>query len=144
MELSELIDALEIQSDEINYYFNKKENKLVFVMDDDYCDIEDNRKLLVDIESNSENYIPLPSQYEINEHQIMVNFANKQHNKIKNLLLDILHSKGAFRKFKDKVFELDIRDAWFEYKKKSLEEIALHWCTNVGVTVSHVKTDLSL
>jgi len=135
MKLSELIDALEMQSDEIIYYFNKKENELVFVMDDDYCDVEENRKLLEDIENNSEHYISLPKPHEINEHQIMLNFANEQQTEIKDLLLDLLHVKGAFRKFKDKIFELDIRDKWFEYKKKSLEKIALDWCENIGITV---------
>ena len=44
IDLSELVDAIDMQNDEIRYYVNKQENQLVFVMDDVYCDEEDNKK----------------------------------------------------------------------------------------------------
>jgi len=131
--LSDLVDALEIQSNEIIYYFNKKEQTLVFVMDDAYCDEEENRKLLKDIENNSKNYIALPTEYEINEYAIMEAFVAEQQVEVKNSLTKILNAKRAFRKFQDKVFELDIRDEWFEFRKDRLEKIAVEWCENNSV-----------
>jgi hypothetical protein len=41
-----------MQSDEINCYFNKKENTLVSVLSVEYCDVEENTKCLEDIENN--------------------------------------------------------------------------------------------
>ena len=131
--LSDLVDALEMQSNEITYYFNKKEQTLVFVMDDAYCDEEENRKLLKDIENNSKNYIALPTEYEINEYAIMEAFVAEQQVEVKNSLTKILNAKRAFRKFQDKVFELDIRDEWFEFRKDRLEKIAVEWCENNSV-----------
>jgi hypothetical protein len=124
----ELVDALEMQSNEITYYFNKKENDLVFVMDDAYCDDEMNSKLFQDIENNFENYIALPTSYEINEYQIMEAFVDEQKKDIQNILNKILNGKRPFGRFKDKIFELDIREEWFEFKKVQLEKIALDWC----------------
>jgi hypothetical protein len=124
----ELVDALEMQSNEITYYFNKKENDLVFVMDDVYCDDEMNSKLFQDIENNFENYIALPTSYEINEYQIMEAFVDEQKKDIQNILNKILNGKRPFGRFKDKIFELDIREEWFEFKKVQLEKIALDWC----------------
>ena len=126
--LSDLVDALEMQSSEITYYFNKKEQTLVFVMDDDYCDEEENRKLLKDIENDFKNYIALPTEYEINEYAIMEAFVDEQQVEVKNILTSILNAKRPFRKFQDKVFELDIRDEWFEFRKDRLEKIAVGWC----------------
>ena len=126
--LSELVDALEIQSNDITYYFNKKEQTLVFLMDDAYCDEEENRKLLEDVENNFKNYITLPTEYEINEYGIMEAFVAEQQEEIQNILNKILNEKRPFSNFKDKVFELDIRDEWFEFKKEKLEKIAVDWC----------------
>jgi len=126
--LSDLVDALEMQSSEITYYFNKKEQTLVFVMDDAYCDEEENRKLLKDIENDFKNYIALPTEYEINEYGIMEAFVDEQQVEVKNSLTSILNAKRPFRKFQDKVFELDIRDEWFEFRKDRLEKITVDWC----------------
>jgi hypothetical protein len=131
--LSDLVDALEMQSSEITYYFNKKEQTLVFVMDDAYCDEEENRKLLKDIENNFNNYLALPTEYEINEYAIMEAFVDEQQVEVKNILTSILNAKRPFRKFQDKVFELDIRDEWFEFRKDRLEKIAVDWCENNSI-----------
>lgn len=121
----ELVDALEMQSNEITYYFNKKENDLVFVMDDEYCDEEENKKLLEEIENNFKNYIALPL---VDEYEIMEDFCDEQKREIQNILNKILNAKRPFIKFKDKVFELGIRDEWFAFKKEKLEKVAVDWC----------------
>jgi hypothetical protein len=126
--LSKLIDELEMQSDEINCYFNKKENALVSVLSVEYCDVEENTKCLEDIENNFQNYISLPKSNEINEYEIMENFVDEQQKDIQDILNRILNGKRPFGRFKDKIFELDIREEWFEFKKVQLEKIALDWC----------------
>ncbi len=130
--LSELVDALEMQSNEITYYVNKHDNSLVFVMDDVYCDEEDNKKLLETIENNFRNYISLPL---VDEYEIMEDFCDEQTKEIQNILNKILNGKSPFRKFKDKVFELDIRDEWFEFQKEKLEKVAIDWCEMNNISI---------
>ncbi len=130
--LSELVDALEMQSNEITYYVNKHDNSLVFVMDDVYCDEEDNKKLLETIKNNFRNYISLPL---VDEYEIMEDFCDEQTKEIQNILNKILNGKSPFRKFKDKVFELDIRDEWFEFQKEKLEKVAIDWCEMNNISI---------
>lgn len=125
IDLLELVEAIDMQNDMISYYFNKRENELVFVMDDVYCDEEDNKKLLETIENNFKDYIALPLA---DEYKMMEDFCGEQTQEVQNILNKILNGKRPFRKFKDKVFELDIRDKWFAFQKEKLEKVAIDWC----------------
>ena len=48
-------------------------------------------------------------------------------------MLARLRGKGAFRRFKDTVFYLGIREDWFAYRDERLREIAQRWCRENGV-----------
>lgn len=43
-------------------------------------------------------------------------------------MLASLKGKGAFRRFKDTVFYLGIRDDWFAYRDNRFRDIAERWC----------------
>ncbi len=130
--LSELVDAIDMQNNEIHYYVNKQENQLVFVMDDIYCDEKENKKLLETIENNFTNYISLPLT---DEYKMMEDFCGEQTQEVQNVLNKILNGKRPFRKFKDKLFELDIRDEWFEFKREQLEKVAIDWCEMNNISI---------
>ena len=132
IDLSELVDALEMQSSEITYYVKKHDNSLIFVMDDMYCDEEENKKLLETIENNFADYIALPP---VDEYAIMEDFGAEQTKEIQNILNEILNGKRPFRRFKDKVFELDIRDEWFEFKREQLGQVAVDWCDMNNISI---------
>ena len=124
--LSEIIDNLEMQSSELKYYFDKLENKFVFTMDG-FDDEEENVKLLVAVE-DQKRFVPLPSEYEINEYEMMEKFTTLQKEEIQNFLWKCLNGKGVFRRFQDKLFEIDLRDDWFSFKKEEFKAIAIDWC----------------
>jgi hypothetical protein len=48
-------------------------------------------------------------------------------------LLRAIHGRGAFRYFKDKVNRYGLQDEWFEFKKRSLEEIAREALEESGI-----------
>ena len=129
--MDELLDAMEIGGMDIRWYFDIQKDTLLLVTDeymDEDVDMEE-------VEENNDRFIPLPSEYEIHEHKIMLAFSNQQSTEIKEILLDALHSKGAFRKFKDKIFEMDIRDEWFAYKREKLIVIANEWANTNNLTI---------
>ena len=73
--MNELLDAMEIGGMDIRWYFDIQKNRLLLVTDeymDEDVDMEE-------VEENSDRFIPLPSEYEIHEHKIMVSFSNQQH-----------------------------------------------------------------
>ena len=76
-----------------------------------------------------EKSIILPTQYEINEYQIVVDFIETIDNEtIKEELQRVIQGKGAFRRFKDYCFHANIIQDWYEYKEQKYKEIAIKWC----------------
>ena len=71
----------------------------------------------------------LPTQYEINEYQIMVDFIDSiENSETKSNLQRLIQGKGAFRRFKDYCFEINIIQDWYNYKEQKYKEIAINWC----------------
>ena len=63
--------------------------------------------------------ISLPMRYELNEYNDMVLFADSIENEeIKNKLYKALNGKGAFRRFKNEITYLGIREKWLKEKVK--------------------------
>jgi len=129
--INEVLDAMETSGMDIKWYFDLQKEKLILVTDE--C-LEDDLDM-EEVENNNDRFISLPSEYEIHEHKMMVAFSNQQPVEIKEILIDVLYSKGAFRKFKDKVFEMDIRDEWFAYKREQLTVMANEWVNKNNLTI---------
>jgi hypothetical protein len=51
-------------------------------------------------------------------------------------LLDALHGRGAFRRFKDAVQRLGLTEEWYRYREAALEEIALAFLEANGIGYS--------
>ena len=86
---------------------------------------------------DSEVWIALPGKFEINEWEIMRDFAQSQTDQeVAENLLRAIHGRGAFRYFKDVVNQHGLRDEWFEFKKRALEEIARESLEEAGIPFS--------
>jgi len=48
-------------------------------------------------------------------------------------LLNAIKRKGAYRRFKDKVFDLDLKDAWYTFRDESYQQIAIDFCKQHGL-----------
>jgi len=75
----------------------------------------------------SDDWLPLPDSFEIHEYQIMEDFAESQSGRVQEELLRALRGAGAFRRFKDELERLQIRDEWFRHRRQALVEIAREW-----------------
>ena len=60
---------------------------------------------------------------------MMVDFIDTIENlEIKNNLQKLIQGKGAFRRFKDYCFEMDIIQDWYKFRDEKYKEIAINWC----------------
>lgn len=125
--IDKIYEALELVSGDHNGYYNIKTEEVLWISE--YYDNNEND--IEEIECNWEDYIALPTQYEINEYSMMNEFAcSYQNAEISGALRNCLCGKGAFRRFKDKVFYLGIRDEWFEFRAKEYRKVAEKWCSD--------------
>ena len=122
--LSKIIDGLEMVDDIVDCYYNPEKDEVFLSNIGEYGDLTED-----EIDELFEESIILPTQYEINEYQIMVNFIETIDNlEIKSNLQRLIQGKGAFRRFKDYCFESNIIQDWYDYKEEKYKEIAIEWC----------------
>lgn len=129
VDLNELIDAFTMQSHEITYYVHHKSGEIVPLIQDMVEEDEISNDIL-----SSDDYIPLPSSYELNIYAIMEEFVfSLQDIKIQKVLACAIVGKGAFRRFKETIEAYSIQDQWYEYQHEQLQKKAVEWCRQEGL-----------
>ena len=140
VKLSDVVDQMDMLSDEASTYLNRRTGEMVFVSEecrlaaedsDEWDDLpdwerEDMPKIKEAVES--EDYLVLPGKFEIHEWSIMEQFAQSIDDEAASEeLLTALHGRGAFRYFKDTVRRLDIDKDWYRFRDEAFKEIARDW-----------------
>jgi hypothetical protein len=81
-----------------------------------------------------------PDEFDINEYKIMEDFCvTSQDHQVGLELLQLIKGSGAFRRFKNAIRELGVESAWYEFKRKALEKIAIEWLEENEI--SYIKDD---
>lgn len=125
--LETILDAIEMASNSTNGFLNLNTMETVWLSD--YFDSEENKELAMEIDNHPKQYLCLPSQYDIHEYSIMEDFIGSLTNsEIQNKLYRAIQGKGAFRRFKDEICYLGIREEWFAFQHDAYVEIAKEWC----------------
>ncbi len=76
----------------------------------------------------SEAYLHLPTKFDIHEYAIMERFCmSLEDDELADILLNAIRGRGAFRRFKDTIYQHGIADEWYSYRQQALEEIAEAW-----------------
>ena len=134
--LEDVIEAMEFAGMETEYYYDTK-NEKVLMLFDGMVDGEDNPELLEDIrEGFVEDYIALPGQYDINEYRIMEEFIYElPSGKNQDVLARAIQGRGAFRRFKDKLFDLNLETRWYQYRDEAYEKIARQCCERYKIDI---------
>jgi muramoyltetrapeptide carboxypeptidase len=147
--LATVVDALEMVGDEFSTYLNKRTGEIVHISDEEVSWIEENRSLeelpdwqremvaLANEVAETDEYLELPTQFDIHEYEIMRNFCyTVSDEKISDALFASIRGRGAFRRFKDTLIHYGIRVDWFAFRAKALEEIAIEWLEDNGLSYS--------
>lgn len=126
--LSKIIEGLDMVDNIVDCYYNPNKDEIFL------SNIGEHEDLSVDeIDELFGESIILPTQYEINEYQIMVDFIDTiEDNEIKKNFQRLIQGKGAFRRFKDYCVEIDLIKNWYDYKNEKFRKIAIDWCNQNG------------
>ena len=122
--LSKIIEGLEMVDNIVDCYYNPEKDEIFLSNIGEYEELTED-----EIDELFEKSAILPTQYEINEYQIMVDFIETIDNdKTKEELKRLIQGKSAFKRFKDYCFESNIIQDWYKYKEQRYKEIAINWC----------------
>jgi hypothetical protein len=148
VKLKDIIDEMEIQSDFHSNYLNKKTGEIIMVTDEHFSVAEDEEdishysdweqeaiQVAIDVLESEEDYISLPSQFDIHEYEIMEEFClSLDDEKLKDKMYRSIKGSGAFRRFKDNIFEYGIEQNWFQYRREAFKRKAIDWCEENNIT----------
>jgi uncharacterized protein UPF0158 len=138
--LQAVIDEMDVIDDSHTVFLNKKTGELITLVDDEIYELHDEQghddvppwqKELIEKKRevlDSEDYLELPSKFEIHEWAIMERFCfSLDDPELRNDFLSRIHGSGAFRLFKDAVHQRGIAEKWYQFREKAFEKIAIGW-----------------
>lgn len=144
--LRDVIDEIEIMSDEATSYINRKTGELITVTDemssladdpDEAADASEwQKEFMTKVRevAASADFIRLPSKFDVHEWSIMERFARSvADSEVRNEIEGGLHRSGAFGRFNDAIRRCGVTDAWYRYRDAALEEIAIDFLEAHGI-----------
>ncbi len=151
VKLSDIVNGMDSMGDETRVFFDRQSGEVIMLMDyelrraenedddedEDKIDEADppewQRETLEQAKAvacdDGTRFLSLPDKFEINEWEMMQSFAQAQEDeRLAEALLNAIRGRGAFRCFKDRVYEADIADEWYRFRDDAYRRIALEWC----------------
>lgn len=146
VKLSDIIQGLDEQSYEIRYYIDTTTGELTFITEEDNWAAESDdslkdypewqqemitkaREILEDEENR---FLPLGER--IDNYRIMELFCESvPEYALSEKLLNVIRGRGAFRRFKDIIFEFGIEQDWYAFRDHEYKNIAVNWCDAEGL-----------
>jgi hypothetical protein len=142
--LSDLIDALEFDSDESTTRFDRQTGSIVRVVNSllsaveegneaDDVDLPDWEKEEVDIAraivaDAGDRFIGVPDKFDFHEYRHMERFIRTVDDaEAAERLWRAIKGKGAFRYFKDTASRLKLLDKWYRYRDAAIKECVMEW-----------------
>lgn len=141
VKLSDIVDAMDMTSDTMTHYLNKKTGEVIPISEEEMNAAEneesfedfpewqqDSIKTAQDILATND-YISLPSQFDIHEYDMMERFClSVKDEKISDDLYGAIKGRGAFRRFKDMILEYGIEQDWYQFRDSAYRKKAREWC----------------
>lgn len=142
--LSELLDALEFDSDErvtkvdlqIGAVVSVDRSVLIAAEegdDESLGDLPDWQKeeaviARAIVEDSGERFVDAPDKFDFHEYREMERFIGTVEDDANaNELARAIKGKGAFRHFKDTASRLGLLDRWYQYREEAMKKFAITW-----------------
>lgn len=126
--LGDLEMALNDNSYETTWYLDLQKETVTFISE---MYAFEQQEITVEIEQDEEGrFIEIPGQTSREAWQQMEQFIlslDDQDENTRNHLMNAIQGKGAFGRFKDMVYNMGLRDRWFEFKNRQDRQKALEW-----------------
>lgn len=141
--LSDIIEALESTSETIQFYLNVKTGEVLTMSEDelwstqedeleeDYSDWDDEFLNNPDALMDSEEFLPLPDVYEIDELSMMENFCDTVEDQaVRSALRAGMTKQDAFENFKSAAQQYGLAENWEQFRENAYRDLAIEWCAS--------------
>ena len=141
-----VVDQMDVISDEVTAYINRKNGELVTFTaedislaeeEDDNYSVPEWQREIVDAAKqalSNDDYLELPDKFEMDEYGIMERYSYAiEDEQVRDALLKAIKGKGAFRRFKDKVHEKGIDKNWHQFRTNAFKQIAADFLLSQGI-----------
>jgi len=137
--LRAVVEALDLQSDELQSYLDPDTGEIVTFSDeeagiaenDDWDEAPDwMKEFLPKVKRalQDDRMLELPDRVHIDEWRMMQDFALEDEQcRCRAELTSTVHGEGAFRRFRDAIRHLGLEDAWYRYRETAFEQVARDW-----------------
>ena len=138
--LKAVVDELDVLSDDLFAYLNPQTGELITLSTEEISIVEADESLDAYPEwqqeliakartvLTSEEFLRLPTRYEIHEYAIMERFCEAvEEVELRGRLLDQIRGAGAFRRFKETIRRASLEEEWYQFRTAALEAIAIDW-----------------
>jgi hypothetical protein len=146
VKLKVIIEEIEIQPEDHTSYLNKNTGEIFAIGLEEMAAAEEELPL-EDFEPwqhevilkakeilDTEDFIPLPSKFDINDWEIMERFCDSVADPaLGKMLHSTIRGGGAFRRFKEMIREHEVEDKWYEFREEALRDILIDWCESKGI-----------
>jgi len=145
--LRRVVDELEAQTEGSAAHLNRETGDLYTLREEEAGLVENDADLddLPDWQRDdvdgvrevleSEDWLPLPTSFDIHEWPIMDESSRSIDDPdLRGELQNAIRGAGAFRCFKDSLHRRGIHGSWHSYKTAALEQIAVEWLDRHGIS----------
>ncbi len=150
VQLNRIIEAIELQTDESSAYLDKKTGDVMVIMEEELNAAEDQEPLeeypewqrdniekAREFIDREEDFLSLPTKYDIDEYEIMEDFCRAVEDAdICEDLSNSIHGKSAFRRFRNAIERFNMEDEWYKYRDGAIRQIAINWCKENDIAYS--------
>jgi Uncharacterised protein family (UPF0158) len=137
--LRDVVEALDLESDELHSYLDPDTGEIVTFNDDEARMAESGKwesapawmkeylpKLKRILEDD--RMLELPDRVHIDEWRMMQDFALEEAQcRCRSELTAAVHGEGAFRRFKNAIQRLGLEESWYQYRQAAFEQVAKEW-----------------
>jgi hypothetical protein len=145
--LQSVVNEMDVLSDEVTAYINKKTGELYSVSEEEANIVEHGnendefipewqREILPKVREvlESGDFVVLPDKFEIHEYSIMERFCLSLSDEgLQDQLLHAIRGSGAFRRFKNAIYRKEIQDDWYRFRDQALKRIAIDFLESEGI-----------
>ncbi len=145
VKLGDIINGLEQLTDENLGFMNVETGEVIIVLEEELKEAEEmdesdnltdlpewkqeNFEQLLEILEYEDDYLELPSHYEIDEYDMIEDFCyTLKDEEVREDLFAAVNEKDSIRCFKEKLYQYDLQEQWFRYKNRCYRDIAREWC----------------